>query len=264
MPYARAFSTLGCPEASPQEAAALAERFGLDGVELRALGGSLDLPEYFARTWKATEGPIGIGAPVLAIDTGWRLADGSGADRARFLDFLPWAERLGARWLRVFDGGRGMGGEGLDRAAAAVAWWREARAANGWKADIMIETHDSMLDAAAVCRFAAKAPGTAVLWDAFNTWVKSGEDPVATWAALRREGIAVPHLHVKDGVRTPRGEYPFTMTLPGNGEFPMGRLKPALESDFDGVLSLEWEAVWHPYLPPVAEALREAAEKAWW
>jgi len=49
MAYARAFSTLGCPDFTLEETLALAERHGIDAVELRALGGSLELPAYFEK-----------------------------------------------------------------------------------------------------------------------------------------------------------------------------------------------------------------------
>ena len=35
----------------------------------------------------------------------------------------------------------------------------------------------------------------------------------------------------------------------------MARLLKELGPRFDGVLCLEWEKLWHPYLPPLAQAL---------
>ena len=43
----RAFSTLGCPDFTLEEALALATKHGLEAIELRALGGTVDLPAYF-------------------------------------------------------------------------------------------------------------------------------------------------------------------------------------------------------------------------
>ena len=34
--------------------------------------------------------------------------------------------------------------------------------------------------------------------------------------------------------------------------------------DYSRVVSLEWERLWHPYLPPLAEALSVAAKREWW
>jgi hypothetical protein len=47
----RAFSTIGCPACTLAQAFALAIRHHIDVVELRALGGEVDLPVYFARTY---------------------------------------------------------------------------------------------------------------------------------------------------------------------------------------------------------------------
>jgi hypothetical protein len=55
MSFRRALSTLGCPEFSLGDALALAGRHGLEGIELRALGGTVDLPAYFAKRFGTPE-----------------------------------------------------------------------------------------------------------------------------------------------------------------------------------------------------------------
>jgi len=62
-------------------------------------------------------------------------------------------------------------------------------------------------------------------------------------------------------VSQPGPRLPYSYVLPGAGEFPMRALCTAL-SGYDGVLSLEWERLWHPDLPPMDEALRAAG--GWW
>jgi sugar phosphate isomerase/epimerase len=198
---------------------------------------------------------------VASFDTSLHLIGGDERERTKFLEFLPWAEALGVPWLRVFDGGGAGGDAELAEAVETVRWWRRLRTANGWRADIMVETHDSLTGAAAIGRFTAAAPGTGVLWDAFNTWYKSGEDPLATWSAIRGD---VVHVHVKDAIRIPGSAHPFTYVLPGSGEFPMEPLAAALRAGFGGVVSLEWEKLWHPYLQPLDQALSAASERGWW
>jgi sugar phosphate isomerase/epimerase len=265
MPYQRAFSTLGYPEGTIDEVIALAEKHRLDAVELRALGGTIDLPAYFDSTAGSPAALAGklrtARIRIVSLDTSLHLMAGTEAERAKFLEFLPWAEALGVRWLRVFDGGKTADATELAEAAGTVRWWRELRRANGWRADLMVETHDSLTTAAAIRRFAAAAPATAILWDAFNTWIKSGEDPVETWRAI---GPDVVQVHVKDAVRVPSGRHPFTYVLPGTGEFPMARLAAELRAGFSGTVSLEWEKLWHPYLAPLDDALTSAAERGWW
>lgn len=258
----RAFSTLGCPELELDAILALAEARGIDGVELRAVGGRLDLPAYFAglhgspvRMAQALGARAGR---ILSLSTSLKLAGPTEADRAEFLAFVPWAEALGVRWLRVFDGGA-PGAEGA--LVETLDWWSAERRRHGWRCEVMIETHDTLFTAAAINGLGARRPGTAILWDAFNTWLKGGEDPLATWAAIRPQ---VAHIHLKDAVRRPSERFPWTYVQAGEGEFPFRALLEAVTRDgFPGHTSLEWERLWHPYLGPLESAI-DAAEAVGW
>jgi sugar phosphate isomerase/epimerase len=265
MPFTRIVSTLGCPGATLEEALALAEAHGLAGIELRALGGSLDLAGALAAefgTPAALARQLGERAGrIVAFASSLRLIDSTAEDRARFQQLLPWAEALGVRWLRVFDGGSAAEPSDIEEAAEVIRWWRQIRGARGWSADLMVETHDALVTSGALARFLAAAPETALLWDAHHTWRKGGEDPVATWRAL---GPAVVHIHVKDSVARPSARHPFTYVLPGAGEFPMAPLLAELRGGFSGALCLEWERYWNPELPDLGAALRAAAERRWW
>ncbi|MFZ5494659.1 MAG: sugar phosphate isomerase/epimerase family protein [Verrucomicrobiota bacterium] len=260
MPYRRVISTMGCPELGLAEAAALARRHGLDGIELRSLGGTMDLPAHFAATY-GTPDNLAAQKPAMAVTAlcpSLKLAGGTAEDRDAFLRVVPWAEALGAPWLRVFDGNAAADPAG---AAATVRWWREQRSRHGWRADIMVETHDSLLTAAAVRRFLEACPGTAIRWDSHHTWKKGGEDPLVTWRDIKG---AVVSIDVKDSVSRPSAKHPYTYILPGDGEFPMAPLRAALAAEYSGAVSLEWEKLWHPYLAPLDEALAAAHSRSWW
>lgn len=265
MPYLRGFSTLGCAERTLPEILALAVRHQLGAVEVRALGGRLDLPGYL----KEKHGDPGqlakevASAPtcIVALGTSLKLTEATAAAREALLQFVPWAEALRVPWLRVFDGDVKDGEGGLDRAAGTMAWWRELRARHQWQTNLMVETHDSLLSAAEIERFLAAAPGTAVLWDAHHTWRRGGEPPATTWQVVGRH---VVHVHVKDSIARPSARHPFTYVLPGDGEFPMGELRGILSREFGGVVSLEWERHWHPDLPELEAALAAAARSDWW
>lgn len=263
MPYRRIFSTMGCPDLSLEAAATLAQRHGLDGIELRALGGTIDLPAHFAATYGSPEKLAAQrpAVPVVAFCPSLKLVGATADEREAFLRVLPWAEALGARWLRVFDAAAGGTAADLAAAADTVRWWREQRARHDWQADIMVETHDSLLTASAVRRFLEVCPGTAIRWDSHHTWKKGGEDPLVTWAAIKDH---VASIDVKDSISRPSAKHPFTYVLPGDGEFPMAPLRARLAAEYTGPLSLEWEKLWHPYLLPLDEALAVAAQRAWW
>jgi sugar phosphate isomerase/epimerase len=265
MSYRRIISTMGCPELTLGETAALARLHGLDGIEPRALAGNLDLPEYFAAAYGtpeklARQRPTDA-MPVAALCTSLKAIGGTAAEREAFLKVIPWAEALGVPWLRVFDGGRTADAAELAEAADTVRWWRELRDRHGWRTDIMVETHDTLLTGGAVRRFLAQSPGTAIRWDSHHTWKKGGEDPVATWQAIKH---AVVSIDVKDSISRPSAKHAWTYVLPGDGEFPMAPLRAVLEKEYTGPLSLEWEKLWHPYLAPLDEALAAAQRNRWW
>ncbi|MDR2676038.1 MAG: sugar phosphate isomerase/epimerase [Opitutaceae bacterium] len=267
MPVQRSISTLGCPALSLGEALALAARFKLDALELRALSGTLDLPALFEKTLGPPEALAAElrGGPVRihSMDTSLVLSRADEAGRRAFLRFLPWAEALGGLPLRVFDGAAG-GPDGRAAALDTLRWWNDTRAANGWRSNMVIETHDSLLTGAVILDFANAAPdGTRILWDAHHTWKKGGEPPAATWRALAGVGS---HLHGKDSASRADGRAAgHAYVLPGEGEFPMHELLAVLGGDgYAGAVTLEWERLWHPDLPPLETALESAARTKWW
>ena len=45
---------------------------------------------------------------------------------------------------------------------------------------------------------------------------------------------------------------------------PLGQIVELLnEHQFAGTVSLEWERLWHPYLPPLREALTQLEVQPW-
>ncbi|MBX3751697.1 MAG: sugar phosphate isomerase/epimerase [Opitutaceae bacterium] len=265
MSFLRTFSTLGCPELNLEEVLDLAERQGVGAVELRCLGGSTDIPGQLTAAY-GTPAALATrlaksSVRVVALDTSLKLAGGTEADWAAVQAFIPWAEALGGLRLRVFDGGTAGDPAAPRQVAAGWQRWRELRRRQGWKTDLMVETHDSLFDAARIQACLGEAPDCAILWDSHHTWKKGGEAPVATWTAIK---ASVVHVHIKDSVDRPSARHPYTYVLPGAGVFPWSILRPVLAAEFKGPISLEWERQWHPYLPPLEEALRAATHAGWW
>lgn len=263
----KGFSSLGCPEFSLEEMMDLATKHGLRALELRSMRGSNELPQALQAEFGTPAELLKVlqtrpGIPIVALGTSLRLIGDQQAAREAFLEYVPWAEALGVPRLRVFDGGQALDEGELQDAVQTVNWWRERRAASGWKVDLMVETHNSLLTAPRLRRFLEAAPGTGILWDTHHTWRRGGEDPAVTWHAIRDH---VCHVHVKDSVSVPGAKLPYTYVLPGRGEFPMPRLRELLAADrFRGPVILEWERMWHPELLPLEEALSAAQRSAWW
>jgi sugar phosphate isomerase/epimerase len=237
-------------------------------VELRALGGTTDLPAHLASQFGTPAQLVAhlraapVPVRIAAFDASLPLVGATPAHRAGLVALAPWAEALGVPWLRVFDGGKNAGATEITEAVATLEWWQELRRTHGWRVQLMVETHDSLFTTAALQRLIAAAPGVAILWDSHHTWRKGGEDPLATWRAIHR---SVVHVHVKDGTGVPSARHPYTYALPGDGEFPIAPLLATLRAEgYPGLVSLEWELMWHPYLPSLDTALRIAAERGWW
>ena len=264
----RAFSTIGCPSANLEEVFEIAQRNNIEAVELRALGDSVDLPTYFTRHFGRPSGlrefMQSASVKITAIHTtSFRLMGPREPDRDILRRYLPWADALGGVPLRVLDGGTKVTKAELRRACSVLSWWREEREAEGAASDLIIETHHSLTNRAALERFMdVTSPDTALLWDAHQTWRNGGESPASLWPVLKER---VTHVHVRDSINEPGVGHPFTYVLPGDGEFPMAELTTELERDgFAGTLCLDWELLWHSYLPPIDEALAEAKLKHWW
>lgn len=263
------FASLGCPELHLEEVLALAARYGLKQVELRTLGGMLDLPAYFAGRYGTPEGLREAlardtsGIVVTVLSTGFQLTRAGEPERAGFLEFAPWAEALGVKWLRVFAGGDWgppLSDAAFDRAVENIAWWRGLRAREGWQADLLLETHDSFSGCEPVLRLQwrlGEAP-LALLWDTHHTWRMAGEDPFATWAKL---APFTRQLHVKDSVGTAQS---YKYVPPGEGQMPALPILSKLAADgFAGGVTLEWEKQWHPELEPMEMALDAGRRNGW-
>jgi len=105
-----AFSTLGCPDWELREIVAAARNWGYDGVELRAVGGSLDLlgraefaPAQLATTRAYFED---AGIEICCVDTSCAFHSADENERANqvkiALGHADLAARLGASLIRVF------------------------------------------------------------------------------------------------------------------------------------------------------------------
>jgi sugar phosphate isomerase/epimerase len=262
----RAFSSLGCPDFNLDQTLALAAKHRIGAVELRTLGGTVELPAYFIQHFgtpeELAERVKASGVQVVAFDASLHLVGATQNERQQLVAFGRWAEALGVKWLRVFDGGKTGDSAELAEAVKTIGWWEGVRRERDWRVNLMVETHDSLFTAAKILQFLEAAPGTAILWDSHHTWRKGGEEPLATWRAIRSH---VVHVHVKDSIGQPSAKHPFTYVLPGTGEFPIAPLLAALRAEqFAGPVSLEWEKMWHPYLGPLDEALAAASARGWW
>lgn len=263
-------STLGCAELSLPQICELLSEFGLRELEIRAVDGRIDLPQWAVDTgWQPYRAAALLAKHQIQFrvaGSSFKLVGNDEASRAEMLAFCTWANSWGARYVRTFGGGtwgQALTEADYDQAAQTVAWWQQEKRQHGWRIELLLETHDAF-SASGPCRdlLARLREPIGIIWDSHHTWRLGGESPRTSWSQLSKW---VRHVHVKDSfAKPPSRRHPFTYVLPGDGEIPLGGIIEVLrEHHFTGTVSLEWERLWHPYLPPLREALTRLQAQPW-
>ncbi|MYS21374.1 TIM barrel protein [Streptomyces sp. SID4948] len=263
-----AFSTLGCPGTPLADVLALARTSGWTGLELRAAD---DEPVHVGLD-TAQRGRIRAqlrraaqdGVTALALASYVRIASERVDDDACVADALLHARLaadLGVPYLRVFPGATDIDDRPDQPGSRARADARAvrrlvriaARLPDG--VHILLETHDSHPRGADLARILAAAVRAApdpvrigAIWDVLHPW-RCGESVAATARLLAPYLV---HAQVKD-VASPTERTPLPL---GAGTVPLTAFYRELDRlGYEGWLSLEWEARWHPEAAPLAEAL---------
>jgi sugar phosphate isomerase/epimerase len=255
-----AFSTLGCPDWNLAQIVEAAQRFRYDGVELRAIDGSLDLlsrpefrPDEIANTRRYFEDHA---VSICCIDTSCTFHSLDRSERLAQVDLaLAHAElaaQLGATLIRVFpdkiqpgatrEQTRDFIAESLRRIAD--------RLPSGLH--VALETHGDFArtDAAAEIATLADHPRVKLIWDVANS-VAAG-DSIAHGARTTEPYLV--HIHLRDARPVVGSEHWLPM-LAGRGCVPFAEAVAAIEIlKFDGYVSFEWEKYWRPEIeePEVA------------
>jgi sugar phosphate isomerase/epimerase len=263
------FSTLGCADLSFPEICQLAAEFSVPGIELRGIGGRMDMPEYCAEQSLTPARVTRISGQnhtqTVVAGSSIKLTSASEKDRAEFVAFCTWADALQIPYVRVFGGGTwGTPLSDADYAHAAgfIQWWRKEKSDRLWQVELLMETHDAFSASSPCLRLNQLLPKPLhLIWDSHHTWRLGGESPEHTWSLL---APLVRHVHVKDSVDRPSARHPYTYVLPGEGQMPLREVMAPLQKDgFKGFVSLEWERFWHPYLPSLREALAVMQRRMW-
>ena len=262
-------STLGCADLSFPQICELLGEFGLHELEIRAANGRMDLPQWAEdASWTPERAKSLLGKRQIhfrVAGSSFKLVGNEEKSRAELLAFGHWADSWGARYVRVFGGGvwgQTLSDADYSQAAEAIAWWQWEKKRRHWRVELLLETHDAF-SASGPCReLLGRLPEPiGIIWDSHHTWRLGGESPRESWAQL---SPWIRHVHVKDSIGKPSARHPFTYVLPGDGETPLAEIVGILRSHhFMGAVSLEWERLWHPYLPPLREALIRLQAQSW-
>jgi fatty-acyl-CoA synthase len=243
-----AFSTLGCPDWSLEQAVEAALEYGYDGIELRLLDGAVIEPNLAeAERLRVRSVLEESGLPLCCLDSSLTLAQPETAGREELLDqgarMLELAVEWQAPYLRVFGSFGPPMNEWVAISSARSCLEDLARRAEELRVAVLLETHDIFRSTTAVRAIVRDIPCAGALWDVMHPYA-FGEQVAASLAAL---GKSVLHVHLKDGFRNEDGG--LTQTLLGEGCVPLEDVLRGLEQvEYDGFISMEWEKKWHPEL----------------
>lgn len=263
-------STLGCHELDLPAICKLAEEYGIHHLEIRSLADSLNLPQYLDDTYGDNTSDVKQilaqhHQSIIALNSGFKLIGFDEEAREELLAFVRWAELLEVPYIRVFGGGsmeEPLSDSDIELAVDNLQWWKQQREQHQWKTDIALETHGGFSSGERCLRLQESfGSPLAIIWDTHHTWKLGGESASQTWDQI---ASMIQHIHIKDSVSVPSERHPYSYCLLGEGEFSAEDVFKVLhDNNFSGVVSLEWERKWHPYLDDLGTALQSLESSGW-
>lgn len=255
-----AFSTLGCPAWELREIVAGARKWGYDGVELRAVGGSLDLlgreefgPGQIATTRAYFEDE---GIEICCVDTSCVFHAADASERAGevkvAIAHAEMAAELGAPLIRVFPDKIQRGAQREETRDWIAACLHEIAAHMPDGVNVGLETHGDFARAECAAEIVTLANHQKVklIWDVANS-VAAG-DTIQNAARIVAPHLA--HVHLRDAKPVERSEH-WLPVLAGTGRVSFAEAVAAIRDlNYNGFISFEWEKYWHPEIeePEVA------------
>jgi sugar phosphate isomerase/epimerase len=254
------FSTLGCPNWELERIAQAARAYGYAGVELRAVGGELDLlerPEFQPGTVETTRRWLGEQSlSICCVDTSCKFDSLDANERSEQVDVAvrhtALAAALGAPLIRIFPDKIQEGATRNETRDNIALCLRDVAKHGHTGVRVGLETHGDFARghiAAEIIRL-ADHPNVAIIWDVANS-LAAGD---SIEEAAHEVGPYLAHVHLRDA-RTIAGQEHWLPVLAGRGSVSFSDAVKALHNlEYDGYISFEWEKYWHPEIeePEVA------------
>jgi sugar phosphate isomerase/epimerase len=261
-----AFSTLGSPYWELERVAQAAHAFGYEGVELRALGGDLDLlnrPEFRPEAVYSTRQWLGEqGLSVCCVDSSCTFDAVDKDERRRQIDvairYCDLAVKLGAPLMRVFPDRIPAGATREQTRDNIAASLKQVAESCPDSVRVALETHGDFARAGAaaeIVRLAAHS-NVVLIWDVANA-LNAG-DSIEESAAGVSPYLA--HVHLRDARNVPGRDH-WQPVLAGRGNVSFESTIDELHRlEYDGYICFEWEKYWQPEIEDPEIALPDFAK----
>jgi fatty-acyl-CoA synthase len=246
-----AFSTLGCPEWTLEQALARGREYGYTGVELRLIDGEF-IDDSMSASERSRVGRLlaSSGLELVSVDSSITISEDEPRGVAkRIARFLELAAGWGAPLIRVFGGD-------TTRDHAVQSLNLAAREAETTQCGIGLETHDTFSAAASVAAVldAVDSPRIGAIWDIAHTQ-RAGDSPAVV---IDRLGDRILDVHIKDAVIS--GREVSRYVLLGEGDVPVQACLSELNrAGYGGWVVAEWEKRWHREIEEPEVALPQHA-----
>src|SRR6476646_5148792 len=174
-----AFSTLGCPNWELDRIVETADRLGYDGIELRAIGGSLDLlarPEFSSENVRTTRALFeDRNLEVCCVDTSCAFHSADKTERHIQIDLAlrhaELAAELGASLIRVFPDKIQPGSSRSETRDYIVESLLGLAERLPFEVDVALETHGDFARAESATEILrlVSHPQVTLIWDVANS-----------------------------------------------------------------------------------------------
>ncbi|MFA9380245.1 MAG: sugar phosphate isomerase/epimerase family protein [Acetanaerobacterium sp.] len=246
-----AFSTLGCPGWTFEEIFSTAKDLGLDGIEIRGIGGELFAPkarpflaEHIGET-RQKFARSGMCIPMLSTGACLGKQEGVQAAVAEAKAYADLAAALGTSFIRVMITSVPQPTDDADLNTARDAYEEICRYAGEKGVVPLIETNGPLASSPVMKAFmqSIESENKGVLWDIHHPFRYFGEQPADTYAQI---GEYVRYIHVKDSAMA-NGAVQYRMM--GYGDVPIfDTLRVLGQNGYDGFVTFEWVKRWCPDL----------------
>lgn len=247
-----AFSTLGCPHWELEQIAHAAHLYGYAAVELRAIGGELNLlnrPEFQMNTVGATRRWLAEqDLSICCVDTSCTFDSPDVTERKDQVEIAirhaELAAKLGAKLIRIFPDKIQLGTTRAQTRDNIASCLREVAERGPAEVRIGLETHGDFAQGFAASEIIGLAnhPNVAIIWDVANS-LAAGDN---IEAAAKEAAPYLAHVHLRDA-RAVSGQEHWLPVLAGRGSVSFVDAVSALGGlAYDGYICFEWEKYWHP------------------